>query len=56
MILTVKQIERQNISEKCIYTMHAIINKKEVTSGNRIQMYLLKCLIWVLWQLVRVVA
>ena len=40
--------------------MHAIISKKEVTAGNRIQInirvYPLTCLIWVLWQLVRVVA
>ena len=40
--------------------MHAIISKKEVTAGNRIQinirMYPLTGLIWVLWQLVRVVA
>ena len=41
--------------------MHAIIcKKKEVTAGNRIQInirvYPLTCLIWVLWQLVRVVA
>ena len=40
--------------------MHAIVSKKEVTAGNRIQInirvYPLTCLIWVLWQLVRVVA
>ena len=40
--------------------MHAIISKKEVTAGNRIKInirvYPLTGLIWVLWQLVRVVA
>ena len=40
--------------------MHAIISKEEVTAGNRIQIniqvYRLTCLIWVHWQLVRVVA
>ena len=39
--------------------MHAIISKEVVTAGNRIQIniqvYPLTCLVWVLWQLVRVV-
>ena len=40
--------------------MHAIISKEKVTAGNRIQINIqmnpLTCLIWVIWQLVRVVA